>query len=62
MGDKTRRDDETPGRVGERIVEVIRSGDASELKALKEGLDRLIAEAEEEEVADIEGKDNAESS
>ena len=60
MGDKTSRDDKTPGRVGERIVEVIRSGDASDLKALKEGLDRLIHEAGEE--ADIEGKDNAGSS
>ena len=59
MGDKMSGDDRTPGRVGDRIVEVIRSGDPSELKALKEGLDRLIAEAEEEEAADIGDKDNA---
>ena len=52
------RDDRTPGRVGEDIVEIIKGGDASELKALKEGLDRLIHEAEAQ-AADIEGKDNS---
>ncbi len=62
MSDKTGRDDKTPRRVGERIVEVIQSGDASELNALKEGLDRLIAEAEAREAADIECEDNTESS
>ena len=56
MGDKGSKDDWTPSGVGERIVAVIQNGDSTELKALKEGLDRPIAETESEEEADTEGK------